>query len=397
MSEVKLFLRRGRERPVVQGHPWIFSGAVERVEPAGFEPGENCTVHDHLGSLLASGYANPEARIICRVVSRVPGEPWSAGLLERRLDRALALRGRVLPLETDCLRLVNSEGDGLPGVVVDRYGPGLVLQLTTAGAERLRQPLAGLLQSRLDPSFIFENSTGESRAAEHLGAVKQCLAGEPGPRVAVSEYGHRFLVDVLQGQKTGFFLDQRENRRLAARWTSGGARVLNLFAYTGAFSVYAGAAGAGQVVSVESSEEALALAAENLETAGMKPQDHPLVKADAFEYLRSGPGASEKYDLVVIDPPPLAKRQAHLEKACRAYKDLNRLGLAHLSPGGVMLTFSCSSRVDARLFRQVVFAAATEAGRQVRLLQSLGPGPDHPVDICHPEGEYLTGLLLYVC
>ena len=391
--EVKLYLRSGRERPVLGGHPWVFSGAVERIEPAEPEPGADCQVCDHQGNRLAAGYVNPNSKIICRVVSRVQGESWNESLLQRRLTRALALRERILPPKTDCLRLINSEGDSLPGVVVDRYGKGIVLQLTTAGAERVREPLVHVLKEKLDPEFIFENSTGTSRAEEHLGALKQCLLGEPGPRVPVIEHGHRFLVDVQGGQKTGFYLDQRENRKLAASWTAKGARVLNLFAYTGAFSVYAGIAGAGRVISVESSEDALALAAENMTAAGLDPEKHPLVKADAFEYLRSEAKA-ENFDLMVIDPPPLARRKAHLQKASRAYKDINRLGLSHLAPGGIMLTFSCSAHVNDRLFRQIVFSAALEADRQVRLLQTLGPGPDHPVSIYHPEGEYLTGFLL---
>jgi len=394
MSQAKLFLRQGRERPVVRGHPWIYSGALERVEPEDPGPGADCEVYDRAGSWLASGYLDLRSRIICRVVTRVPGESWNEDLLRSRLTQALALRERILPPETDCLRLVNSEGDGLPGVVVDRYAEGIVLQLTTAGAERIREPLVQMLVEKLDPSFVFENSTGPLRAEEHLGALKQSLLGEPGPRVSVTEHGLRFLVDVLGGQKTGFYLDQRENRKLAACWTAKGARVLNLFAYSGAFSVYAGCAGAGRVVSVETSGEALDLAAENLEAAGLDPEKHPLVKEDAFEYLRQARRGDEKFDLIAIDPPPLARRREHLKKAARAYKDINRLALSHLAPGGIMLTFSCSARVDARLFRQIVFAAAYETGRRVRLLQSLGPGPDHPVSIYHPEGEYLTGMLL---
>jgi 23S rRNA (cytosine1962-C5)-methyltransferase len=395
MSEVKVFLRKGRERPVAQGHPWIFSGAVERMEPSGFEPGANCIVCDYQGNPLAAGYANLNSKIICRVVGRGKEESWGKSLLEKRMDQALALRQKILPPDTDCLRLVNSEGDNLPGLVVDRYGEGIVIQLTTAGAERLREPLLKIIKKKLKPSFIFENSTGATRAEEHLGAIKQCCFGEPEPLVPVSEYGHRFLVDVPGGQKTGFFLDQRENRKLAESWTARGAKVLNLFSYTGSFSVYSGSAGADMVTSVDSSEDALALAAENIKAAGLDQAKHKLIKADAFEFLRSGEGAGEKYDLIVIDPPPLAKRKAYLEKASRAYKDINRMGFLHLNPGGIMLTFSCSARMDNRLFRQVVFSAALEAGRQVRLLKILGASPDHPVSIYHPEGEYLTGMLLY--
>ncbi len=389
---VKVTLRRGRERPILNGHPWIFSGAVESISPEEPEPGSRCDVYSAEGEWLAAGYFNPESQIICRLVSRRQGEEWGPELLGERLEQAAAFRERIIPPETDCLRIVNSEGDGLPGIIVDRYGKGLVVELTTAGAEQMRDKLAKWLKKRFKPSFIYESSTAPARTQEGLGEVRQALHKDPGSRVEVTEYGHRFLVDPVEGQKTGFYLDQRENRRLAAHWTPKGAQALNLFSYSGAFTVYLAGAGASSVVSVDSSEKAIALAEENLAANGISAKDNPLVIADAFDYLRK---CSEEFDLIVIDPPPLARRSSHVRKASRAYKDINRLGLSRLAAGGLMFTFSCSGHVGKRLFQQIVFSAALEAGREVRVLAHLGAGPDHPVSLYHPEGEYLKGFLLY--
>ena len=389
--DVKITLRRGRERPVLNGHPWIFSGAVESISPEQPEPGSRCDVYSAEGEWLAAGYFNPESQITCRLVTRREGEKWGPELLAQRLEQAVAFRERINPPETDCLRMVNAEGDGLPGVIVDRYGKGLVVELTTAGAEQVRKELAGWLKKKFKPSFIYENSTEPVRTQEGLGEVRQALHGDPGSRVKVTEYGHNFLVDPVEGQKTGFYLDQRENRRLAANWTAKGVRALNLFSYTGAFAVYLARAGASRVVSVDTSEKAIELAEENLAENGLSAKDHPLVRADAFEYLRQ---CDEEFDLIVIDPPPLARRSSHVRKASRAYKDINRLGFSRLAAGGLMFTFSCSGHVGKRLFQQVVFSAALEAGKEMRVLAHLGAGSDHPVSLYHPEGEYLKGFLL---
>ena len=390
-TDVKVTLRRGRERPVLNGHPWIFSGAVESISPEEPEPGSRCDVYSSDGEWLAAGYLNPKSQIICRLVSREEGEVWGPELLGQRLEQAAALRERIAPPDTDCLRIVNAEGDGLPGIIVDRYADGLVVELTTAGAERMRDELAGWLKKKFKPSFIYENSSEPARAHEGLGELRQALHKKPGSRVKITEYGHSFLIDPVQGQKTGFYLDQRENRRLAANWTFKKARALNLFSYSGAFTVYLARAGAAHVVSVDSSEKAIALAGENLAENGLSAKDHPLVTADVFDYLRE---CDEEFDLIVIDPPPFARRSSHVRKASRAYKDINRLGLSRLAAGGLMFTFSCSGHVGQRLFQQIVFSAALEAGKEMRVLAHLGTGPDHPVSLYHPEGEYLKGFML---
>jgi 23S rRNA (cytosine1962-C5)-methyltransferase len=393
MERVKVTLVRGREKPVLAGHPWVFSGAVKNVEPQAAPSGAACDICAHDGIWLAAGYINTASQIICRVVSRNPEESWNESLLAERLDQALALRKRILPSGTDCIRLVNSEGDSLPGIVVDRYSAGLVVELNTAGAVSLREALTRLLVDRLGPDFIFENSSGPLRAEEGLSEEKGPLFGEKPGIVTVTENGHRFLVDPSGGQKTGFFIDQRDNRSLAARWMTAGGRALNLFCYTGAFSVYLAAAGAASVSGVDSSAPALETAAGNLRLGGLDPAAHPLIRADAFEYMRTDSGP---YNLIVCDPPPLARRSSHVERASRAYKDINRLALGALAPGGVLLTFSCSGHIDPRLFRQIMFAAALEAGRQAKILAVLGAGADHPFSIYHPEGEYLKGLLIQV-
>lgn len=386
-------LRPGRDKPVRAGHPWVFSGAVGKIEPREPEAGQPCRVYSHEGEMIAAGYVNPSSRITCRLAAFDKNLTWDESLISARLDQALALRERLLPPQTDCLRLVNSEGDFLPGIVVDRYGPGLVLELTTAGADRLRDSIVRLLREKTRPEFIYENSSSPPRVEEGLSEARGILLGELPENLTVLEHGHRFRVDPAGGQKTGFYLDQRENRVLAARCTADGARVINLFCYSGAFSVYCASAGASRVVGVDSSRPALELAAENLVLNGLDPATHPTVRADAFQYLRENPGP---FDLAVVDPPPLARRSTHVQKACRAYKDINRLALTALSPGGVLLTFSCSGHVDSRLFRQILFAAALESGREARIIAAPGPGPDHPVSIRHPEGEYLKGLLIQV-
>jgi len=320
-----------------------------------------------------------------------------APLVASRLRHAAGLRERFVPKETDGFRLVNAEGDHLPGLVVDRYAGTLVVQATTEGTERARPLWLPTLLELFPGAAILQKNDLSSRRGEGLPLADELLAGEsPAGPVPFRERGLAFLADVSSGQKTGFFLDQRENRNLV-RTLSGGRSVLNLFCYSGAFGVAALAGGASRLAQVDSSGPALALARENHRANGQDPNGAAgveLVEADAFEDLRERAAAGQRWDVVVTDPPAFAKRRDDVDRACRAYKDVNRLALSLLSPGGILLACSCSGPVSADLFQKVLFAAALDAGVLAQIVGRSGAGPDHPVSIDCPEGEYLKAFLL---
>jgi 23S rRNA (cytosine1962-C5)-methyltransferase len=327
-------------------------------------------------------------------------EPVDATLVERRLDEALALRRAVIPDGTDGYRAVNAEGDSLPGLVVDRYDDVLVVQATTEGTERARFLWLPALAARFPGVAIVQKNDLPSRAGEGLGTADELLAGAELPaRAGFRERDLAFVADLAGGQKTGFFLDQRENRQLVRRHAAG-RRVLNLFAYSGAFGVAALAGGAERVTEVDVSAPALALARENHLANGQAVEGSgaraTFVAADVFDDLRARVAAGETWDLIVTDPPAFAKRKGDVDRACRGYKDINRLALKLLAPGGLLLACSCSGPVDAALFQKVLFAAALDAGVPARILERRGAGPDHPVSVFCPEGEYLKAFLLQV-
>ena len=385
----RIVLKPGREGPVRAGHPWIFSGAIASGLE-GAEPGEPVTVHAAGGRYVAAGYVNPRTAIAVRVLTREE-EAVDARLIARRVADALALRRATLPAGLTAYRVLNGEGDGLAGAVVDRYGDYLVCQLLTAGAARLVAPLVAALEAELAPRGIYERSEGGVRAEEGIAGARGVLAGEAPPaRLRIEEDGARFLVDIVHGQKTGFFLDQRDSRA-RIRALAAGRRVLNTFAYTGAFAVAAALGGAAEVVSIESSRPALALAEATWAENGLDPAVGRFVAADVFEHLRT---LHERFELIVLDPPPFVRRRRDLEPGLRGYKDLNLQALRRLAPGGWLLTSSCSQHLPRAAFREIVAAAAADAGRQMTIVGELGHPPDHPVALAHPEGEYLKVLLL---
>ena len=389
--EPVLRVRAGKERPVLQGHPWVFSGALAGLDP-GLEPGTVVTLQGADGAFLARGYANPRCTIAVRVLTRTD-VPVDDAWVRARVDDALALRRAVLPPHTDAFRLVNGEGDGLPGVVADVYGRVVVLQCITAGAARLRNAVVAAIGAALAPDGIFERSAGRARREEGLADSVGVLCGTvPDDPVPIEENGLHFAVDVRAGQKTGFFLDQRDNRA-AVRALAGGRRVLNAFGYTGGFSVAAACGGAHHVTTVDSSAPALALARANWARNRLPETGAAWHDTDVFRFLRE---CAEPWDLLVLDPPALVKQRRDVDRGARAYKDLNLWGLRRAAPGAFVLTFSCSQHVEAELFVRIVRAAAQDAGRTVRVLQALGPGRDHPVLLGHPEAGYLKGLLLHV-
>ncbi len=372
------------------GHPWVFSGAVARVDGPAAAP--LARVLDAAGQVLGLGFLSPRSQIRVRMLGGgAPGRE----LFAARLAGALALRQAVLPADTTGYRLVNAEGDGLPGWTVDRFGEVLVSQVTVAGLEALRGEAYAALAEAVPGCAIVQLDDLPARHAEGLpagGGRREAIAGEVPAEAAFLESGLRFTADLAGGQKTGFYCDQRENRRLVER-LAGGRRVLDLFAHAGAFGLYALRGGARRVTHVESAARSLAQGQRQLAANGLDPGRAEWVKANVWEDLRQ---RSERYDLVVCDPPPLARKRGDLHAAARAYKDLNRLAFSRLAPGGFLLTFSCSGAVDAKLFRQILFAAAVEAGAGVSLLAQLGAAPDHPIAITHPQGEYLKGWLAVV-
>ncbi|MEW6333816.1 MAG: class I SAM-dependent rRNA methyltransferase [Thermodesulfobacteriota bacterium] len=388
MKHPRIILKKGREIALRYGHPWIFSGAIATIEGKP-EPGEVVTAVDASGRELGLGFYN-RGDIAFRLLTGDPAAAIDAGFWRRRIERALALRRRVIPPGTDAFRLINAEGDGMPGLVCDRYGGHLVITIGTAGMEKCRETVAGLLLEIATPVGIFERSEGRSRRMEGLFDRVGPVAGDIPGVVVIEERGLHFEVDLITGQKTGFFLDQRDNRELAGAYCRGAA-VLNCFSYTGAFSVYAARGRAERVVSVEASEPANEVARRNLQRNGFSPERHPVHTADVFDYLRE---TREMFDLIILDPPAFAKSRRDVERSVRGYKEINLQGARRLREGGLLATFSCSNPIDPELFEKIVLGALRDAGKTAQLLGRLGPGMDHPVNLAHPEGRYLKGLLL---
>lgn len=390
-------LHPGKDKPVRGHHPWIFSGAVARVE-GGPAPGDLVDVTDAAGRWLARGYYNPRSQIVVRLLTWRADEAINDDFWRRRLAAAGAMRSELgLTPATDAYRLVHAESDGLPGLVVDRYGDWLAVQFLTLGVEVRRDLLLSLLAELYAPAGIVERSDATVRRQEGLSLRSGPAWGQsPPPDLVIREHGLRFPADLMGGQKTGFYVDQRENRRIVAAH-AGGKRVLNAFSFTGAFGVYALAEGAAHVTNVDSSYEALAGAELALRLNGFDP-DHQAeaICGDVFQVLRAFRSEERQFDLVILDPPKFARSKAELDGAARGYKDINLLALGLLRPGGLLATFSCSGLVTPDLFQKIIFGASIDAGREVQVLAKLSQGPDHPLLLSFPEGEYLKGLLCRV-
>ncbi|MFN3529724.1 MAG: class I SAM-dependent rRNA methyltransferase [Bacteroidia bacterium] len=387
----QIVLKSGRDRSLRNRHPWVFSGAVKQWPDA--ENGEIVAVSDNQGQLLGYGFFSPKSQIVCRLFhfGAAPEHGFDQAYWTAKIERAVLLRKQLIdPAGTSCYRLLHAEGDFLPGIIVDVYGSVVVVQVLIKGVERIFEQLEKALHD-LGFAHIYLKQKENSGFLEAVQLPKG-WRGTPCPMpVRVLEHGLQFDIDVESGQKTGFFIDQRENRLLTQQF-SAGKKVLNAFSYTGGFSLYALAGGAREVHSVDISKDAIARANE-LVALNFPGAKHLGVAADCFDYLKQ---TEDVYDLIVLDPPAFAKSAKAVNNAARGYKELNLVALKKIAPGGLLFTYSCSQNITPDLFRKIVFGSAADAGREVRILRLLSQADDHPINIYHPEGEYLKGLMLYV-
>ncbi len=389
-------LRQGKEKPVLNHHPWIFSGAIARIEG---EPddGDLVEVIDHERHLLARGYFNRHSQIAVRLLTWAEDETIDLAFWQRRIQQAIKRRQVLLESSTTtACRLVHAESDLLPGLVIDRYADYLVIQALTCGIERCKSEIVNILAELLQPEGIYERSDVDVREKEHLPPSAGLLWGkEPPPLLEIRENGHCFQVDIQHGQKTGFYLDQRDNRWRLTKY-SAGRTVLNAFAYTGSFGVYAAKAGSERVTNVDTSAEALVLARNNMQRNGFMDRDDEYIVGDVFAVLRQYRTERREFDLVILDPPKFAYSQSQVQAACRGYKDINLLAMQLLRPDGILFTMSCSGLVTPDLFQKVVFGASVDAHRDAQVLEKLSQPADHPILLTFPEGEYLKGLVCRV-
>lgn len=405
MAEPTVLIREDREKMFEKRHPWVFSGAVRSAEGSPAD-GDIVTLRGESGAFLGRGYWNHHSQINVHVLTwdeaqNIDDEFWRSRLQRSISGRAVenAQHQSGVP---NAYRLVNAENDAVPGLVVDRYDDWLIVQALTFGIDRRKQLIAKLLMELLSPAGIYERSDVDIRTKEGLLPNTGLLAGKkPPPMIEIDENGRRFLVDVYNGHKTGFYLDQRENRALLGNWLrfdpeAGNRTVLNCFSYTGGFTVYALDGMVKRVVSIDSSADAIALARRNVALNGFAAAESDFVVGDVFNVLREYRAANQQFDVIVLDPPKFAQNQRQVESACRGYKDINLLAFQLLKPGGMLMTFSCSGLVDADLFQKVVFGALVDARREAQIVSRLEAGADHPVSLTFPEGAYLKGLLCRV-
>jgi 23S rRNA (cytosine1962-C5)-methyltransferase len=396
MITSQVILKKGREKSVHNRHPWIFSGAVDRIEGNPTD-GDVVDVWDSRARFIARGIINQHSQIVVRILTWDQDVLIGEGFWRGRLERAISARESLAatPL-IDAYRLVHAEADGLPGLIVDRYGPWLVVQFLSLAVERHKATIIDHLADLTAPQGIFNRSDDAVREKEGLIPVAGPIWGEVPPDfVEITENGFRFLVDIKLGHKTGFYLDQRENRKVASPYFRG-AEVLNAFAYTGAFAVYAVAGGATRIINVDTSEVVLKLAERNMRRNGFGGREDVYAAADAFEVLRTYRDYGWHFDVVVLDPPKFASSKTQVEAAMRGYKDINLLGMKLLRSGGYLITFSCSGAINFEIFQKVLFEAAVDAKRDVHIIERLGQGVDHPVLLTFPESQYLKGFICRV-
>lgn len=391
-----IILKAGREKSLLRRHPWIFSGAVAKIEGQP-QPGETVVICATDGQFLARGAYSPHSQIVVRMWSFDLQEDISAAFFRSRLQHAFAARRAFTASPSlTAYRLVNAEADQLPGVIIDRYADFLVCQFLTAGAEYWKREIITQLAELIPCQGIYERSDADVRAKEGLSPAAGVFTGQTPPdEVEIQEGALRFLVDIRQGHKTGFYLDQRENRAALAAHTPD-AEVLNCFAYTGGFGVYALKYGAKHVTQVETSDRAMELARRNVALNGLDAAAVEYMQADVFQVLRRYRDSRRQFDLIILDPPKFAESRAQLPGASRGYKDVNLLALKLLRPGGVLFTFSCSGAMTAELFQKIVADAALDAQRHAQIIRHLAQASDHPIALNFPEGSYLKGFVCRV-
>jgi 23S rRNA (cytosine1962-C5)-methyltransferase len=404
-----VYIKKGRDKPIIQQHPWIFSGAIDRIE-GDPEPGDIVTVRDSGNNFLGRGYWNPTSQIQVRILTwqnEEIDEDWWRRMLRRAIEYRNFQLWESEQFEPGGYRIVNAENDYLPGLIVDHYGHWLVLQSLTLGIEKRKPMITKLLSELIRPMGIFERSDADVRGKEGLEPVMGMLWGvEPPEHITIDESWAKFLVDVRKGHKTGHYLDQNENRLILHKLLHTNShpeawRILNLFSYTGGFGIAALSAAHSIeksvfVTNVDSSLEALELAEEITKLNSYPENNVEFVQADVFQFLRDQSAAGEQYDVVILDPPKFASSQQQVEKAARGYKDINLHAFRCVKPGGHLMTFSCSGAVSRDLFQKIVFGALADSGRQAQIVRHLSAAEDHPVALTFPEGEYLKGLLLKV-
>jgi 23S rRNA (cytosine1962-C5)-methyltransferase len=391
-ERVKIVLKSGKEQSIRRFHPWVFSGAIKKICGTPAE-GDLVDVYDNKDTFLAVGHYQPSS-IAVRILSFEKETP-DIDFFREKIKRAIVYRKSIGIVDNPLLnvfRIIHGEGDGLPGLIVDFYNGVAVMQMHSIGFYRIRQEIASILSELLDNTItaVYDKSEGTIPHMSGITATNEFLVGNSGP-VIVTENGYKFKIDWTTGQKTGFFIDQRENRKLLEKYTSG-RTVLNMFGYTGGFSVYA-LKNASIVHTVDSSFPAIELANENIMLNFGDDKRHESFQVDAFDYMNH---IKDQYDLIVLDPPAFAKHNNVLANALQGYKRLNIKAIEQIRPGGIIFTFSCSQVVTRENFRKSVFAAAANTGRNVRILHQMSQPPDHPVNIYHPESEYLKGLVIYV-
>ena len=392
MERIKIVLKSGKEQSIRRFHPWIFSGAIKKIYGNPLE-GDLVDIYDNENQFLAVGHYAPSS-ISVRILSFEPVLP-DIDFFREKIKKAITYRkalGIIDNPDINVFRLIHGEGDGLPGLIVDYYDGVAVMQMHSIGFHRIRKEIASLVAELMKDRIIavYDKSEGTIPHMSGVIATNEFLIGNSGP-VIVTENGYKFKIDWTTGQKTGFFIDQRENRKLLENYTEGKS-VLNMFGYTGGFSVYA-MKNASVVHTVDSSSPAIDLAKENVRLNFGEDKRHEAFQVDAFGYMNQ---IKDQYDVIILDPPAFAKHNNALANALQGYKRLNLKAIEQIKPGGIIFTFSCSQVVTRENFRKSVFAAAANTGRSVRILHQMSQPPDHPVNIYHPESEYLKGLVIYV-
>jgi len=388
-TAARVILKDNREKSVKNYHPWIFSGAIKKIE-GDFQPGDIVSVFSDKGNFLAKGFINPHSQIFIRILSFID-EPLNESFFRNRITTAAHFRETAISSQSNAYRLVHGDADHLSGLVIDRYDRVMVVQIFSLGMERLRTHIHDWLVELFSPQAIIERSDSPARREESLKSRQEIWEGSLPEKLFIEENGLKYRVDVWAGQKTGFYLDQRDNRARIAELAAG-KKLLNCFSYSGGFSVAAAKKGV-QTTSVDASSEAIALARENFSLNGIDPSAHRFQVQDVFDYLK---GEKELYDIIVLDPPAFIKKRSHLVQGSRAYKEVNRLAMQRLASPGLLLSCSCSSHLDWEQFQKAIFVAARESGRMVQIIGRFSQPQDHPINIFHPEGEYLKSFLLRV-